>query len=194
MAHDTRVPTSIFILLIASACLFGSGCATRQPAATMTPGRATGTSAYSVSGTATVIADSGNVLEVRSRLVNSDAEPLRIGLNFCSSPSVRIYRPGDHAPRPAFDARRLPAWRDADTGLFLGLCPSNLTLRTLASGESIEFSHSLPVAKVLGDSLPDGPYRVEATLQLTLFQSSMDPTGVQVDTAFAAGTVTLTKP
>lgn len=64
-------------------------------------------------------------------------------------------------------------WSSAQRGppdaSFIYLCTLQLEARDLAPGASMtpdEFSLSFPVAELLGDSLPEGPYRFEAWFDL----------------------------
>jgi hypothetical protein len=105
-------------------------------------------------------------LRTEVTVTNTGRKRVRLEYGACSM-WLRAYRSPDRTGTPAWDAARRPN-PDPVTGVYWA-CPMYLRVKELARGEShtpSEFQESIPVPKILGDSLPDGDYYFVARVQV----------------------------
>jgi hypothetical protein len=112
------------------------------------------------------LADDGRMLDVEVTVVNAGNRPAHVEYGACAV-RLRVYPTADHAGEPVWDSSRRPS-PDPRTGERLA-CPTHSAAMSLAPGDTLqprEFSESIPVASILGDSLGGGRYFFAASIRL----------------------------
>jgi hypothetical protein len=114
----------------------------------------------------TRLADEGRMLDVEVIVRNAGGQPVHVEYGACAI-RLRVYRAPDRAGEPVWDSFRRPN-PDPRTGE-VRACPTHSAAQSLAPGDSLvpsEFSESIPVAAILGDSLADGDYYFAASIKM----------------------------
>jgi hypothetical protein len=112
------------------------------------------------------LADDGRMIDVEVVVVNDGRRPVHVEYGACAV-RLRVYRTADRSGDPVWDSSRRPN-PDPRTGERTA-CPLHSAATTLAPGDSLaprEFTVSLPVAAILGDSLAGGKYHLAASVRI----------------------------
>ena len=112
------------------------------------------------------LADEGRMLDVDVVVLNGGDRPAHVDYGACAV-RLRVYRTAHRTGEPAWDSSRRPS-PDPRTGERIE-CPAHSAATSLAPGDTLqprEFSESIPVAAILGDSLGDGRYFFAASIRL----------------------------
>jgi hypothetical protein len=125
-----------------------------------------GTEHLAFRATSSVEGASPAELHTQVTVTNTGRGRVRIEYGACSV-WLRAFRTEERTGTPAWDEARRPN-PDPATGIFWA-CPLYLAARELRAGEShspSEFRSRIPVAQILGDSLPAGRYYLVARVSV----------------------------
>lgn len=116
-----------------------------------------------------VVGTAADTLRVVVVAVNESRQYRQLGRSVCPQPNsvrAKVRKSGKEWDSEIAEQRAAPIYRDSSGRPIPMACPAMLIVETFPPGASKTFLLLVPVREVLGDSLPQGRYRITASVRI----------------------------